>query len=279
MVCLAVAGGQAERVTVMTSGALSAALRELAPAFERGSGATLIVVSGGSVGGVPDAIPDRLQRGERADVLLMSSDGIDDLMKSGRAVSGSRVDLARSSIGIAVRAGAPRPDIGSVAALTRALLQAKSVAYSSSVSGVYVSTELFPRLGILESMRPKSRRVDGEPVAAVVARGEAEMGFQQISELRSVPGVEVVGPLPPEVQRVTVFSAATAVGAPNPNGARALVAFLSSPSASAAFARSGVDPVTPARDQDYLFAGDARPRRPPTIEYGRRLFDTERGTP
>src|SRR5579864_4073229 len=195
MVCLAVAGGQAERVTVMTSGALSAALRELAPAFERGSGATLIVVSGGSVGGVPDAIPDRLQRGERADVLLMSSDGIDDLMKSGRAVSGSRVDLARSSIGIAVRAGAPRPDIGSVAALTRALLQAKSVAYSSSVSGVYVSTELFPRLGILESMRPKSRRVDGEPVAAVVARGEAEMGFQQISELRSVPGVEVVGPL------------------------------------------------------------------------------------
>jgi molybdate transport system substrate-binding protein len=253
------AGVQAEPITVMTSGALSAALRELAPAFERTSGAALIVVSGGSVGGVPDAIPDRLQRGERADVLLMASSGIDDLVKAGRAVPGSRVDLARSSIGVAVRAGAPKPDISTAAALTRALLQAKSVAYSSSVSGVYVSTELFQRLGIAESMRPKSRKVDAEPVAAVVARGEAEMGFQQISELRPVPGVEVVGPLPPELQRVTVFSAAAVVGSANPNGARALIAFLSSPAASAAFARSGLDPVTAARGRGDIFS--AAPER------------------
>ena len=206
----------------MSSGAMSAALRELMPAFERASGATLTVVSGGSVAGAADSIPDRLQRGERADVVIMAAAGID---------------------GVAVRAGAPKPDISSVDALRRALLAAKSVAYSASVSGVYVSTELFQRLGIAAQMAPKSRKVDGEPVGAVVARGEAELGFQQISELRPVPGVEVVGPLPAEVQRVTVFSAATGARSANPTGGRALIAFLSSPAAAAAIAKSGMEPV------------------------------------
>ncbi len=229
----------------MTSGALSAALRELTPVFERASGSTLVIVSGGSVAGAPDSIPDRLQRGERADVLILAGAGIDDLIKAGRAAAGSRVDLARSSIGIAVRAGTANPDISSVDALRRALLQAKSVAYSSSVSGVYVSGELFQRLGITAQMIGKSRRIESEPVGNVVARGEAELGFQQISELRPVPGLEVVGPLPAEVQRVTVFSAAAGAGSPNPAGGRALIAFLASPAASAAIARSGMDPVTP----------------------------------
>jgi len=179
--------------------------------------------------------------------VIMAAGGIDDLAKAGRVLAGSRVDLARSSIGIAVRAGSPKPDISSLDALKRALLAAKSIAYSSSVSGVYVSTELFQRLGIADQVRAKSRRVDGDPVAAVVARGEAEIGFQQISELRPVPGVEVVGPLPPEAQRVTVFSAAAAAGSTNPSGGRALVAFLSSPAASAAIAKSGMDPVTPLK--------------------------------
>ena len=246
LLMLTVVAVQAEQITVMSSGALSAALRELAPAFERASGSTLTIVSGGSVAGATDSIPDRLQRGERADVVLMAAAGIDDLMKAGRVVAGSRVDLARSSIGIAVRAGAPRPDISSVDALRRALLQAASVAYSSSVSGVYVSTELFERLGIAGEMRAKSRRVESEPVAAVVARGEAEIGFQQISELRPVSGVEVVGPLPAEVQRVTVFSAGAGAGSANPTGGRALMAFLASPAAAVAIARSGMDPVTRA---------------------------------
>jgi molybdate transport system substrate-binding protein len=245
VIVLAASGVQAEEIKVMTSGALSAALRELAPSFERASGSTLIVVSGGSVGGASDSIPDRLQHGERADVLIMAAGSIDDLMKAGRVVAGSRVDLARSSIGMAVRAGAPKPDISSVDALKRTLLQATSIAYSSSVSGVYVSTELFQRLGIANQVLAKSRKIDGEPVAAVVARGDAEIGFQQISELRPVPGVEVVGPLPPEVQRVTVFSAAAVVGSANPSGGRALIAFLASPAASAAIAKSGMDPVTP----------------------------------
>jgi molybdate transport system substrate-binding protein len=245
LVLLTAVAAQAQEIKVMTSGALSAVLRELAPAFERASGSMLTIVSGGSIAGAPDSIPDRLQRGERADVLIMAAAGIDDLAKTGRAVAGSRVDLARSSIGIAVRAGTPKPDISSVDALRRALLQAASVAYSASVSGVYVSTELFERLGIAADMRAKSRTVLSEPVAAVVARGEAELGFQQISELRLVQGVEVIGPLPAEVQRVTIFSAAAGAGSANPAGGRALIAFLASPAASAAIARSGMDPISP----------------------------------
>jgi molybdate transport system substrate-binding protein len=247
LVLLTAVAAQADEIKVMTSGAMSAALRELTPAFERASGSTLVVVSGGSVAGAPDSIPDRLARGERADVVIMAAGGIDDLARAGRIVPGSRVDLARSSIGIAVRAGAAKPDISTVEALTRALLAAKSVAYSSSVSGVYVSTELFQRLGIAGQMGAKSRKIESEPVAAAVARGDAELGFQQISELRPVPGVEVVGPLPPAVQRVTVFSAAASAGSANPNGGRALILFLASPAASAAIARSGMDPV--ARSQ------------------------------
>ena len=240
---LTTAAAQAAEIRVMTSGALSAALRELTPVFERATGDTLIIVSGGSVAGAPDSIPDRLQRGERTDVVIMAASGIDDLIKAGRVAADSRADLARSSIGIAVRAGAPKPDISTVEALTRALLQARSVAYSSSVSGVYISNELFPRLGIAAQMGPKSRRIESEPVGAVVARGEAEMGFQQISELRPVPGLEVICPLPAAVQRVTVFSAAAATGSPNPAGGRALIAFLASPAASAAIARSGMEPM------------------------------------
>jgi molybdate transport system substrate-binding protein len=244
LVALAAVAVHADGITVMSSGALSAALRELMPAFERASGSTLSIVSGGSVAGAADSIPDRLQRGERADVVIMAAAGIDDLAKAGHLVAGSRVDLARSSIGVAVRAGAPKPDIGSVDALRRALLAAKSVAYSASVSGVYVSTELFQRLGIAPQMASKSRKVDGEPVGAVVARGEAELGFQQISELRPVPGVEVVGPLPADLQRVTVFSAAACARSANPTGGRALITFLSSPAAAAAIAKSGMDPVS-----------------------------------
>ena len=243
LVLLTAVAAQADEIKVMTSGAMSAALKELTPAFERASGSTLVIVSGGSVAGAADSIPDRLARGERADVVIMAAAGIDDLAGAGRIVAGSRVDLARSSIGIAVRAGAPRPDITTVDALTRALLQATSVAYSSSVSGVYVSTELFQRLGIASQMTAKSRKIESEPVGAAVARGDAQLGFQQISELRAVPGIDVIGPLPPAVQRVTVFSVAIAASSANPTGGRALIAFLSSPAAASSIARSGMDPI------------------------------------
>ena len=159
-------------------------------------------------------------------------------------MAASRVDLARSSIGMAVRRGAPKPDISSVDALKRALLQAESIAYSAQVSGVYLSTELFPRLGIVDQVMKKSKRVEVGRVGAVLARGEAEIGFQQISELLEVPGIDYVGPLPAEVQRVTVFSAGVAVGARNPDAARALIEFFASPNGVETMAKSGLDPIS-----------------------------------
>jgi molybdate transport system substrate-binding protein len=158
-------------------------------------------------------------------------------------VPGSRVDLVRSRIAMAVRAGAPKPDISSVDALTRALLSAKSIAYSSSASGVYLSTELFPRLGIVDRIAGKVRQIESEPVGAVVARGDAEIGFQQISELRPVKGIEIVGPLPDGAQRVTVFSAGISSRAKDADGAKQLIAFLASPAAAAVIEKSGLEPI------------------------------------
>lgn len=237
------AASAAGEVKVMTSGGLTAALAELTPAFERATGYKVVTSYGASMGGAPDSIPSRLQRGEPVDVVILASEALDDLIAKGRVVAGSRVDLARSSIGMVVRAGAPKPDIGSVDALKRTLLQAKSIAYSASASGVYLSTELFPRLGIADELAGKSKRIESERVATVVARGDAEIGFQQISELLPVPGIDYVGPLPSEVQKVTVFSAGVAATAKAPDAAAAFIRFLASPAAASAITKSGMEPV------------------------------------
>ena len=173
----------------------------------------------------------------------MADDALNELIKNGRVLADSRVELARSGIGMAVRKGAAKPDISSLDALTRTLLQAKSIAYSASVSGRYLTTELFQRLGIADQVMGKSRRIDRERVGAVVARGEAEIGFQQISELLPEPGIDYVGPLPPEVQRVTVFSAGVAAGSTNADAARALIRFLASSDAAGIVAKSGLEPI------------------------------------
>src|SRR5258707_4789415 len=160
----------------MPSGAFPAAYLELIPKFERATG-NKIVTAATSMGTGSDSIPSRLQRGERVDVLIVADAALDELIKDGRVVAGSRVALARSGIGMAVRAGAPMPDISSVDALKRALLQAKSIAYSASVSGAYLSTELFRRLGIADQMMAESRRIERERVGAVVAPGQARGRF------------------------------------------------------------------------------------------------------
>jgi molybdate transport system substrate-binding protein len=242
---LLAAAAHGDEIKVMASGGFTEAYLEVVPEFERATKNTIVTAFGASMGGAPDSIPSRLQRGEPVDVVIMAASALDDLIKKGKVVAGSRVDLARSSIGLAVRAGAPKPDITSVAALTRTLLQAKSIAYSASASGVYVSTELFQRLGIADQVMAKSKRIESERVGAVVARGDAEIGFQQISELLPVPGIDYVGPLPPEVQRVTVFSAGIAVGARQPAAARALIMFLASPKVAPAVKKSGLEAVTP----------------------------------
>jgi molybdate transport system substrate-binding protein len=233
----------ASQVHVMTSGGFTAALLELTPAFERASGHTVVTSYGASMGGAPDSIPSRLGRGEPADVVILASEALDGLIAQGTVSAGSRVDLARSSIGMAVRAGARKPDISTVDALKRTLLQAKSIAYSASASGVYLSAELFPRLGIAGEIAGKSQRIESERVGTIVARGDAEIGFQQISELIPVPGIDYVGPLPPEVQRVTVFSAGVAAGAKAPDDARAFIRFLASPAAAPAITKSGMEPM------------------------------------
>ncbi|HVH29297.1 MAG TPA: molybdate ABC transporter substrate-binding protein [Vicinamibacterales bacterium] len=233
-----------DEIKVMTSGGFTAAYLELVPEFERASHHTVVTAFGGSMGNGPETIPNRLQRGEPADVVILASAALDDLIKQGKVVAGSRVDLVRSTIGMAVRAGSPKPDISTVAALTQTLLRAKSIAYSASASGVYLSTEMFQHLGIADQVLPKSRNAQGERVGALVARGEAEIGFQQVSELLPEPGIDYVGELPPEVQRVTVFSAGIVVGAKQPAAAKSLIEFLASERAIPVIRKTGLEPAT-----------------------------------
>ena len=242
VVLLVSVAAHADEIRVMTSGASAAAYQALVPEFERATHHTL-TAEAISTGVGPDAIPARVRRGDPVDVVMLARAALDDLIKDGRIVADSRVDLARSAIGIAVRAGAPTPDISTVDALKQLLLQAKSIAYSAQVSGTYLSTELFPRLGIASEIAAKSTRVEREPVGNVVARGEAEIGFQQISELLPVKGITFVGPLPGDAQRVTVFSAGIAAASTHPEAARAFLAFLTSPAGIRAMKNSGLDPI------------------------------------
>jgi molybdate transport system substrate-binding protein len=215
--------------------------------FEKQTGHRIISSFGASLGNAPDSIPMRLQRGEPVDLVILADSALEDLIAQGKVRRGSRVDLVRSTIGLAVRAGAPKPDISTVAALTRTLLDAKSIAYSASASGVYVSTELYKRLGIADRVATKSRRIESERVGAVVARGDAEIGFQQVSELLPIEGITYLGPLPEEVQRVTVFSAGIAANAKSPDAARALVAFLQSAAAAPVISKTGLEPLAQQR--------------------------------
>jgi molybdate transport system substrate-binding protein len=239
---LAVAA-QAAEIRVMISGGLSAAYNALVPEFEKASGNKVVTAYGPSMGTTQNAIPMRLARGEPADVLILVGYALDDLIKQGKAVPGSRVDLVNSKIGVAVKAGAPKPDISSADALKRALLAAKSVAYSDSASGVYVSTEMFAKLGIADAMKDKAKKIPATPVAEIVAKGDAEIGFQQISELKPVAGIDIVGPLPDALQKVTVFSAGIATVSKEPEAGRALIKFLASPAARRTIVDSGLEPI------------------------------------
>lgn len=233
----------AAEVTVMTSGGLTAAYRILGPQFERATGHALRTVQGASMGAAPDAIPQRLGRGEPADVLLLAADGLEALVARGLAQPGSRVDIARSLIGMCVRAGAPKPDISTVDSFRQVLLNAGSIAYSASASGVYIETEMYRRLGIHEQVMPKSRRIYSERVGSVVARGEAEIGFQQVSELLPIEGIAYVGTIPEAVQQPTIFCAGIAANAREPEAARAFIRYLASPEAAPALERTGLEPI------------------------------------
>jgi molybdate transport system substrate-binding protein len=237
-------------VHVMISAGFYGVYSELGPAFERASGHRLVTTRGPSMGDSPEAIPTRLARGEAADVVILDGGAADELGRRGMTRAGSKIDLARSQIGMVVRAGAAKPDISSVEALRSTLLAAKSIAYSDSGSGTYLSTKLFPQLGIADQVAGKSRKVrgppSGEPVAAVVARGEAEIGFQQVAELIHVPGIAFVGTIPAAVQPPTFFAGALTSTARQPEAASALIRFLASPRAAPVISKAGLTPISAA---------------------------------
>jgi molybdate transport system substrate-binding protein len=235
-------------VRVMISAGFYGVYSELGPAFERVSGHHLVTTRGPSMGDSPEAIPTRLARGEAADVVILDGSAADELARRDLVRADSKTELARSLIGMVVRAGAENPDIGSVEAVRSTLLAAGSIAYSDSGSGTYLATKLFPRLGIAEQIAGKSRKVRGPPsgeaVASVVARGEAEIGFQQVSELIHVPGVSFVGTLPAEIQPGFSFAGVLTRDVQQPDAATALIRFLASAEAAPVIAKAGLTPLS-----------------------------------
>lgn len=241
---------QAADIHVIATGALKGAFTRLVPAFEQASGHKLLIAWGPSYGSSPDAIPTRLKNKEPVDVLIMVGAALDQRLGDRKFIAASRADLAQSGIGVGVRKGAPRPDIGSAAALKQALLSAKSIGYSEGASGTYIAGTLLKKLGVSEQVAPKVRVVHGkELVGEVIARGEIELGLQQISELLVVPGVDYVGPLPAELQKMSLISAVIAADAPQMAAAKELMVFLASPAASALFAQSGLAPAKATQPQ------------------------------
>jgi len=236
----------AAEVRVMISAGFYGVYAELGPAFEKASGHKLVTTRGPSMGDSPEAIPTRLTRGEAADIVIMDGHGADELVKKGLVRADKKVELAKSQVGMVVREGAPKPDISSVDAVKKTLLEAKSIAYSDSGSGTYLSTKMFQQLGIADQIASKSRKIrgppSGEPVAAVVARGESEIGFQQVSELIHVKGVTFVGALPAELQPGFTFAGAVTATSKEPDAAMTLLRFLSSPEASAVIVKAGLAP-------------------------------------
>jgi molybdate transport system substrate-binding protein len=229
---------------VMTSGAFTAAHQELIPQVERLT-RKKVVTATTSVGTGETSIASRLKRGEAADIVIVADDLLRQFIADGLVMKEGLKQVARSSIGMAVRAGAPKPDISTADALKRVLLEAKSIGYSASVSGTYLTTELYQKLGIADECLPKSRHIGGgERVGAVIARGELDIGFQQMSELMPVPGIAHITPLPPELQKVAVFSIGVASSTRDAALARSVIDFLTSAQAQPAIRRSGLEPVS-----------------------------------
>lgn len=228
---------------VMTSGAFTAAHFALLPQVERLTAMKVVTVTT-SIGTGDISIPNRLKRGEIADLVIVAELVLRQFVADGLVMADGLAVVARSSIGMAVRAGAPKPDLGSVDGLRRTLLAAKSIGYSASESGKYLTTELYQRLGIADQVLGKSRLVGGgERVGTLVARGDLEIGFQQISELLPVQGIDHITPLPPEVQKVSSFAAGVGANSPNPAVARSVIQFLASVEAAAAIRQTGLEPV------------------------------------
>ena len=232
----------AAEIKLLSSGGMRDALIDLTPAFERATKHKVVATYGS-----PGAIRDRVLAGEPMDVLVFPGPAIDALAKQGKVVADSKVNLARSGMGVAVRAGAPKPDISTPEAFRRTLLAAKSIVYTDpalgSPSGVHFA-KVLERLGIADAMKAKSRLHDGTSFnAELVARGEIELAIQQISEIVPVKGAELAGPLPGDLQLTTVFAIGIGAAAKEQAAARELIKFLMSPAAVAVIRATGLEPA------------------------------------
>lgn len=234
---------QTRRIKVITSGGFTAAFDILGPMFEQATGIEIVSVHGSSMGGGPDSMPMRLARGEAADVLIFNDAAFENLRDSGYLLAETRIDLGESVVGMSVRSGAPKPDISTMEAFIETLRAAESFGYSASVSGTYLSTEVFPALGLWEELEPKSTRIVGERVASAVARGEIEIGFQAISEILSIEGADLVGTIPEEIQQTSTFMAVLPERVENDADARRLIDFLSSSATAGIIESTGLRPV------------------------------------
>ena len=232
------------KLQVITSGGFAAAYQQLAPQFTALSGIDIETSFGSSSGGAPDSIPERLKRSEHFDVLILSRSSLDRLTTAGYVIPDSRTNLVKSLIGMAVKQGAAKPDISTQKAFIDQLMQAESIGYSASASGTYLSTVLWPKLGIWEKIRHKSQRIESERVASVVARGDVEIGFQQISEILPIEGAEFVGPIPNSLQKSTLFSAAITSQSGNVAEAQCLINYLSSLAVAPTIRRVGLSPIS-----------------------------------
>jgi len=227
----------AAEIKVLASGATKEAYLELVPQFEKASGHKVVTTWAGTVD-----IKKRIAAGEVFDLIVVAGPEIDAFIKQSKMAAGSRVDLMKSGVGAAVRAGAPKPDIGSAEALKKAVLAAKTVGYSTGPSGVYMES-LFERMGISAQIKPKLKQTQpGVLIGTIIASGEAEIGFQQVSELIHVPGIDFIGPLSADVQKITVFSSGIHASAKEPDAAKALVKFITAPAAVPVIKKHGMEP-------------------------------------
>ena len=227
------------QLKVIVSGGFQAAYQEALPEFERTAGVTVTTTSGASQGNGPNTIGAQLGRGVPADVVIMAKEGLVELIANGKIVAGTNVDLAQTPVGVSVRAGAPKPDISTVDAFKQTLLRAKSVVIPPSTVGIYLTTKLFPRLGIADEMAGKTT------TSGSVAKEDAELAVRAVSELLHVPGTDFVGTIPPEVQFISVFSAAVVAGSKEPEASKRLIAFLASEKATTAVKNSGMERLRP----------------------------------
>jgi molybdate transport system substrate-binding protein len=240
------ASARAAEITALSTIGLQSVLEDLAPRFEKASGHRVIITFGLAM-----PLARRVQDGEAVDLLVGTRGSVDGLVKAGRLQPSSDVNLARSSVGVAVRKGAPKPDISTPEALKRALVATRAISYTNptygGASGVHFA-KVIERLGIAEEMKAKTKfPPEGGFTARLLVTGEADMAVQQIGELISFPEVELLGPLPGELQSITILVAAIPLAARQPDAARALIKYLQSPEAMAVMKAKGLDPMAEAR--------------------------------